>query len=103
MFCNLLGNAIKFSGSDSTVTLSAVRDGGQVHLSVADRGRGMTEDEQRRAFDRGWQGAEGLSSGEGAGLGLPIVKTLVERNGGSVTLASAFGSGTTVTVTMPCR
>ena len=103
VFCNLLGNAIKFSGSDSTVTLSAVRDGDQVHLSVADRGRGMTEDEQRRAFDRGWQGAEGLSSGEGAGLGLPIVKTLVERNGGSVTLASAFGSGTTVTVTMPCR
>lgn len=102
VFCNLLGNAIKFSDRGSTVTLTAVRDGAQVHLTVADRGRGMTELEQRRAFVRGFQGAEGLSSGEGVGLGLPIVKTLVERNGGSVRLDSAAGQGTTVIITLPC-
>ena len=103
VFCNLVGNAIKFSPQGSQVALAAVRDDAMVCLSVTDRGCGMSEREQQHVFERGWQGAEGLSSGDGAGLGLPIVQTLVERNGGTVELRSEAGRGTTVTVTMPCR
>ena len=103
VFCNLVGNAIKFSPQGSRVALAALRDDAMVRLSVTDRGCGMSERAQQHVFERGWQGAEGLSSGDGAGLGLPIVQTLVERNGGTVYLRSAAGRGTTVTVTMPCR
>jgi signal transduction histidine kinase len=103
VFCNLIGNAIKYSPPGSEVTLSAHRDGPWLRMAVADLGSGMGEDEQRHAFDRGWQGAEGLARGDGAGLGLPIVKTLVERHGGQVGIESALGRGTRVLVSLPCR
>lgn len=103
VFCNLVGNAIKYSPAGSRVTLAAAREADRVRLSVLDTGRGMNVEEQQHAFDRGWQGAEGLARGDGAGLGLPIVKTLVERHGGTVLIASELGRGTTVTVLLPCR
>ena len=102
VFCNLLGNAIEYSPRGSRVQLQARCDGGWLRIAVVDRGRGMTEAEQRLAFDRGWQGAEGLARGDGAGLGLPIVRTLVGRHGGEVAMASVPGRGTTVTVSLPC-
>ena len=103
VFCNLVGNAIKYSPAGSRVTLAAAREADRVRLSVLDSGRGMGVAEQQHAFDRGWQGAEGLARGDGAGLGLPIVKTLVERHGGNVSLESELGRGTAVTVVLPCR
>lgn len=103
VFCNLVGNAIKYSRPGSQVGLGAAREADRVRLHVADTGCGMGVQEQQRAFDRGWQGAEGLARGDGAGLGLPIVKTLVERHGGTVSIASELGRGTIVTVLLPCR
>lgn len=99
---NLIGNAIKYSPPGSLVTVGATRDAGQAFITVADNGRGMTRDEQRHAFDQGWQGAEGMVRGDGAGLGLAIVKSLIEENGGSVDLASEPGRGTRVTICLPC-
>ena len=101
-FCNLLGNAIKYSPPASRVQLRARCEGEWLRIAVVDGGRGMTPVEQARAFDRGWQGAEGLARGDGAGLGLPIVRTLVERHGGAVALTSELGRGTTVTVSLRC-
>jgi signal transduction histidine kinase len=71
---NLIGNAIKYSKPGGTVLVSASREGQRLKLAVSDHGIGMTQDEQERAFDSGWQGAAGMVRGDGAGLGLAIVR-----------------------------
>ncbi|MES2183156.1 MAG: GAF domain-containing sensor histidine kinase [Pseudomonadota bacterium] len=100
---NLIGNALKYSPAGSTISVSGSRDGALLSLVVADNGRGMDEAEQARAFERGWQGGEGMKRGDGAGLGLAIVRTLVEQHGGRVGLTSALGRGTAVTISLPCH
>ena len=100
---NVIGNAIKYSPAGTTVLLGARRMGGELLLTVTDQGRGMTSQELDRAFDSGWQGAEGMVRGDGAGLGLSIVRTLVEEHGGRVSFVSEPGLGTSLTVTLPCK
>lgn len=100
---NVIGNALKYSAAGTTVLLGASREGDQLLLAVSDQGKGMTSDELVHAFDSGWQGAEGMVRGDGAGLGLFIVRTLVEEHGGRVEIASAPGRGTTLTVFLPCQ
>ncbi len=101
VFCNLVGNAVKHSPPGSRISLVAEQADGSVRLRVIDRGTGMSAAEASRAFERGFQGTEGLAHGDGIGLGLSIVKTLVERNGGQVSLTSTPGHGTEATVTLP--
>jgi len=100
---NVLGNAIKYSARGNAVSLSARREGDLMSLTVADNGIGMTAQEQARAFERGWQGAPGMVRGDGAGLGLSIVKKLVQEHAGHVTLHSVAGEGTSLTVSLPCH
>ena len=100
---NLIGNSIKYSPAGSSVVIAGVRQGDTLLLTVADQGKGMTAQEQGRAFDSGWQGAEGMVRGDGAGLGLSIVRTLVTDHGGRVEIASEPGRGTTLTVFLPCQ
>jgi signal transduction histidine kinase len=100
---NVIGNAIKYSTAGTTVLLGASRIGNELLLTVTDQGRGMTADELESAFDSGWQGAEGMVRGDGAGLGLFIVRTLVEEHGGRVEIASQPGLGTSFTVYLPCQ
>lgn len=97
VFCNLVGNAVKYSPAGSTVRLGADFAGAEVRLTVVDDGPGMSEGDVARAFERGWQGQRG----DGAGLGLAIVLSLVERHGGHVALTSRPGGGTTVSVCLP--
>ncbi len=99
---NLLSNAIGFSDSGGTITLECARKGDMISLSVEDKGRGIPEDYQDSAFDRFESRSQG-SLHRGAGLGLTIVKNLVELHGGTVSLRSAPGVGTTVTVLLPDR
>ena len=99
---NLLGNAIKFSPAGNAVMVQGARAGDILSLAVVDNGKGMTVDEQTHVFDKGWQGAEGMVRGDGAGLGLSIVKALVEQNGGRVQVTSDIGRGSSVTVSLPC-
>jgi signal transduction histidine kinase len=100
---NVIGNAIKYSPAGTTVLLGASRMGPELLLTVSDQGRGMTAAEVEHAFDSGWQGAEGMVRGDGAGLGLFIVRTLVEEHGGRVEIASEPGMGTALTVILPCQ
>lgn len=99
---NLIGNAIKYSHPGGSVTVNVRREGGTLFLAVSDEGIGMTPDEQTQAFDSGWQGASGMVRGDGAGLGLSIVRRLVHEHGGRVELESEFGNGSTLTVILPC-
>ena len=98
---NLIGNALKYSPPGSAVVVGGRLDGGSFLITVRDNGKGMDTSEQSRAFDSGWQGAEGMLRGDGAGLGLSIARTLVAEHGGIIELASAVSHGTTVTITLP--
>ena len=100
---NLIGNAIKYSPAGSLVSVASRRDSASVvAITVTDNGRGMTSQEQGQAFNPGWQGTDGMVRGDGAGLGLSIVKKLVEAHRGRVELASKPGQGTVLTIFLPC-
>jgi signal transduction histidine kinase len=97
---NLLSNAIVFSPSGGTITLTADRTSEAVVFSVADRGRGIPHDILDRVFNR--FESHGLGSQHrGVGLGLSIVRSFVELHGGVVKLESVEGRGTTVTCVFP--
>jgi signal transduction histidine kinase len=97
---NLLANAVGFSPPGETVTFAAQRLKDAVVISVTDRGPGIPEDVQDRVFD--WFETHSLGSRHrGTGLGLSLVRSFVELHGGTVTLESAVGRGTTVTCVFP--
>ena len=97
---NLLSNAIGFSEVGDTVTLTCQREPGTIVFVVQDEGAGIPEEHQRRVFERFESRTQG-SKHRGAGLGLALVKSLVELHGGDVTLVSAPGKGTEVRVRLP--
>ena len=97
---NLLSNAIAFSSPGSTIVLAAERRPDAVVLSVIDHGRGIPEEIIDRVFDRFETHSLG-SQHRGAGLGLSIVRSFVELHGGTVSLKSVEGEGTTVTCVFP--
>ncbi len=99
IFENLIGNAIKFSEAGGEIAIGATPQDGQVVFWVRDTGRGMSTDELSHLFDRFWQARK--SDRRGAGLGLPIVKGLVEAQGGRIWVESTPGRGTTVFFTVP--
>jgi two-component system cell cycle sensor histidine kinase PleC len=102
---NLLSNAVKFTPGGGAVTLSIVDEGPQgAAISVADTGIGMTPAEIKRAMERFGQAEPSYSkSTPGTGLGLPLVEGLVKLHGGTMTISSTKGAGTTVTVRLPWR
>jgi signal transduction histidine kinase len=97
---NLLANAVGFSPPGATITLAAERHSDAVIFSVTDNGPGIPPEVQDRVFDWFESHSQG-SSHRGAGLGLSIVRSFVELHGGTVTLDSAVGQGTTVTCRFP--
>ncbi len=97
---NLLANALNFSPPDSTVTLLAQRRPDAVVFSVTDTGPGIPTDMLEKVFD--WFETHSLGSRyRGPGIGLSLVRSFVELHGGTVTITSALGQGTTVTCTFP--
>ena len=101
---NLLSNALKFTPRSGTVKISAEAEDGDIVIRVADTGVGISPGELSYVLHPFAQAANGLTSEpEGTGLGLPFSKGLAELHGGSLTLESAVGLGTTVTVRLPLR
>lgn len=99
---NLLDNAIKFSPDGARVDLALRAAGDGFEVSVADRGCGIAAENLGRLFTRYGRIAQpGQPSPPGVGLGLLIVKTIVERHGGSVAVRSTLGAGSTFTVRLP--
>jgi signal transduction histidine kinase len=97
---NLLSNAIGFSKSGGTVRLSVWREDGMVAFAVEDEGVGIPKDQLPRVFERFESRSQG-SKHRGAGLGMSIVKSLVEAHGGDMALVSEPGRGTRVTARFP--
>lgn len=99
---NLLSNAVKYSPDGGRITARARRDGKDLVCSITDTGIGMTEEDQEQAFAKFFRSARARDTAiPGAGLGLPISKTIIEGHGGSISLTSAPGAGTTVTFILP--
>ena len=99
---NLISNAIKFTPRGGRVDVAAATDGDDVSLVVSDTGTGMTEDELGRLYTRFYRTARaGRDQIPGTGLGLAISKAIAEAHGGSISVESVVGGGTTFRVELP--
>ena len=100
---NLLSNAVKFTPDGGNIDVSvSLTPAGELMLTVADNGIGIPAEEQRHIFDRfGRTEPQVKAFNHGVGLGLPIVKGLVEMHGGKIALKSELGEGTSVSVVFP--
>jgi signal transduction histidine kinase len=97
---NLLANAVSFSPAGTAVTMLAQRRPDAVIFSVTDQGPGIPSHLLDKVFD--WFESHSLGSQHrGPGIGLSLVRSFVELHGGTVTIASIVGDGTTVTCTFP--
>ena len=102
VFTNLLNNAMKFSPSHETITISVRRLGRQAEFSITDRGPGVAAEEHARIFERFYQSESGQRARSGGyGLGLAIAKLIVEQHGGRIWIESNPGNGATFYVTLP--
>jgi signal transduction histidine kinase len=97
---NLLSNALKFTKEGGVVTISAKRESTEMLLEVADTGIGIPEADRERVFGRFERGSREQRH-SGAGLGLSLVKSLIELHGGRVELDSQVGGGTRVICHVP--
>ncbi len=99
---NLVFNALKFTPAGGTVELRAEKQGGEMVLLVRDTGMGISAKNLPHVFDRFWQADDSARRKyQGVGIGLALVKELVEVQGGQVTVVSEEGKGTTFTVRLP--
>lgn len=102
MLLSVIDNALNYSSAQSTVTVSVEKDQNTLRLAVADRGIGISGEDLPNIFKRFYraQNAISINSG-GTGIGLAVVKGIVEAHGGKIDISSELGTGTTVLVELP--
>lgn len=99
---NLLDNAIKYTPSDSEITVSAKRDGERVCIGVADNGAGIPDEQKSRIFDRFYTGTGKIADcRRSLGLGLSLCKSIVGAHGGEITISDNVPHGAVFTFTLP--
>ncbi|MCD2257218.1 two-component system histidine kinase PnpS [Agrilactobacillus fermenti] len=99
---NLISNAIFYNKQKGKIAVNFASGTDDIHISVADTGIGLKEDEQDRIFERFYRVDKARSyNNGGTGLGLAIVKEIVENHGGNVSISSQYGVGTTISVKLP--
>lgn len=108
VFINLIDNAVKYcqEGDEIDVSLDAKEAKNVIVARVSDTGPGIPDEDLERIFDKGYtvEGARGRPPKEGGqGLGLYIVKLVVEKHGGTIKVTSELGKGTTFTITLPIQ
>jgi two-component system phosphate regulon sensor histidine kinase PhoR len=101
---NLLDNANKYSPDSPEIRVSTRNNGKGITVSVKDRGIGIRDESKKRVFDKYYRVPMGnIHDVKGFGLGLSYVKLMVEAHGGTVSLRSEYGKGTTVEVSLPLK
>lgn len=98
---NLLSNATKYSPQGSSIIVSATPVGGFMEVTVTDEGIGMSREELDHVFEKFWRADASPTAVDGTGLGLIIVKHIIEQHGGHIWVESAKGKGTSVHFTLP--
>jgi len=98
---NLLDNTIQHTGAGGRVTLHADAEDGVVNIAVSDTGQGIPAESLPHIFDRFYRVDKARTRKGGAGLGLSLVRRIVETHGGQVSVESQLGQGTTFTVRLP--
>ncbi len=96
---NILGNAIKFTPEQGAIDLAVDAEGDRIRFAVRDTGPGIPREQLSQVFNRYWQARKQES--KGAGLGLYIVKGIIEAHGGRVWVDSQEGRGSTFYFTLP--
>ena len=102
---NVLSNAYKYSPEGGAVEIDfvlATAERALLGIRISDHGIGMTAEQMARVFERFYR-ADASGRIPGTGLGMSIVKEIVELHNGQVTIDSKFGAGTTVTIWLPCE
>lgn len=98
---NLLSNALKYTDEGGNITVKAENFDGMVQICVEDTGKGIPKEDMKHIFDRFYQVQN--SNKEGTGIGLAIVKSFTELQGGTVKVESVYGKGSKFIVTLPIR
>ena len=99
---NLIGNAVKFTGENGIITIIMTSGENSVKVSVADNGCGMDEEVQKHIFEKFYQG-DTTRKADGNGLGLALVKRIVDLCEGTVTVESVPGQGSVFEVELPLQ
>src|SRR5690349_12863319 len=104
MLLNLLDNAVKYTPAGGEISLALTRQNGNAEITVRDTGIGIAESDRQRIFDRFYRVDKARSRAlGGAGLGLSIVRWIVEVHGGEIYIDSSPGRGSTFTVDLPLK
>jgi len=98
---NLLSNAIKYSPGESPITISVKADDHRCSICVADLGIGMSEEQKEHIFDKFYRADTSSTAIPGLGLGMSIVKQIIDDHGGAIFINSKLGDGTSVCFTLP--
>ena len=100
VWMNLIDNSIKFTGQDGKIDISIKKINNKAQISIKDNGIGMTEDEKKKIFERFYQVDESHYS-EGSGLGLSIVKRIINLSDGEIKIETEKGKGSNFIVELP--
>ncbi len=100
VFVNVIGNAIKYSPDGSKVTLKTEKQGNMILVSIKDNGIGISQDDLPHIFEGFYRGQSGKAIA-GHGIGLAVSRQIVDAHGGSITVESELGKGTTFVIVLP--
>lgn len=100
-FQNLIINAFVHGGKDTEVTVQIAVSEYWLNITISDNGKGLSDAETDRLFDRYYRGTNTGSKTEGTGLGLAIAKNIIELHGGTISVTSSLGIGTAFLISLP--
>ena len=100
VWINILGNAVKFTPENGSISVKCYKDSENITIKISDNGIGMDDATQRRIFDKFYQGDSSHKS-SGNGLGLALAKRVIDLCGGKISVKSRTGKGTTFIVKLP--
>lgn len=99
---NLIGNALKYTPEQSSVSIKTIVEEGQIRIAVSDTGIGMNPEDAKKIFDKFYRaGDKRVKEVTGSGLGLAIARQVIRQHGGDITVETELDKGSTFTITLP--